>query len=292
MSLGSWTTIVGHLQGDISYTLRKILVTSIYIDFELILFGEKWPEVDLAFEYRFSDKDTWFTDAVIIGSTSNYLKGNKLLGLTVSKYGTTHSIRWKYSDNNLIYGQEPQIRLRVLPRIRVFSSAGKNYHSVSSEYGESLVDLDGVSRHDCIGINNSGQYMCLGSSTFYIIDSLDTEEESTSSYSSSSSSLAGCEGVYCAVDFTSDILANGEYNWTGGYYNSLPIYHNGNYYLSFWGGVWRISFSPPSGGPATIYYATSITSCPEAVYSFMGPPVPEGNIYVGDCSISSSSSLS
>ena len=178
MSLGDWITVAGNLQGDVSYNLRKILVTPIYADFELILLGEKWPEVDLAFEYRFSDKDTWSTDAVIIGSTSTYLKENKLFGLTISKYGTTHSIRWKYSDNNLIYGQNPQIRLRMLPKIRVLSSAGSNYHSVSYAC---TVSLDGISRHNCVGINNSGQYMCLGSSTFYVIDSLDTEEESTSS---------------------------------------------------------------------------------------------------------------
>jgi len=187
MSTGDWTTLVGSLQGDVSYLIRKTLVTPVYIDFELILFGEKWPEVDMAFEYRVSEKEQWLEDAIIISTTANYLKDNKMLGLGISKYGTTHSLRWKYSDNNLIYGQQPQIRLRVLPRIRVFSSAGVDYHTISSEYGESLINFDGMSRHNCTGINNSGQYMCLGAHSFYVLDSLDTEEESTSSSSSSTS---------------------------------------------------------------------------------------------------------
>ena len=161
MSISNWKNLKGHVQGDISYNLRKSSLTDVYIELDLIAFGEKWTEFDIAFEYRPDERDEWRSDAVITQTTANYLRGNKLYGLSASKYGSVNSIRWKYSENNLFYSNVPQIRIRVLPRIRTFSSAEATYgiHSVSYAYGDSLVDLDGISRHKCIGINNIGQYI-------------------------------------------------------------------------------------------------------------------------------------
>jgi len=187
MSIDNWTILKGHLQGDISYDLRKVLTTAIYVELELVAFGEKWKEFDIAFEYRLNEKETWKEDAIITETSASYLRGNRLYGLTASKDGITHTIIWKYSENNILYSAVPQIRLRFLPRVRMFGTINSN-HSISTLYGDSLINLDGISRHDCIGIDNSGNYMCLGSHSFYIIDDLDTEEESTSSYSSSSGS--------------------------------------------------------------------------------------------------------
>jgi hypothetical protein len=184
MSTSNWTTIKGNFQGDISYSLRKVLVTPVYIDLELTIFGERWEEVDIGFEYRLNNKEEWKSDAIIVQSTSKYLRGNKLFGLSVSKYGEIHTIQWKYSENNLFFSNTPQIKLNVLPRIRVFSSSGV-YNQVSSVYGDGLTDLKGQTRHRAIGVNESGQYMCLGQDVFYIIDSLEDEEYSTSSDSSS-----------------------------------------------------------------------------------------------------------
>ena len=192
MSYGNWTTVSGGIQGDISYNLRKTLVTPIYALFELNSFGEKWQEFDLAFEYRENEKEEWMEDAVITETSANYLRGNKLYGLKVGKYGEINTIIWKYSDNNLIYGSVPQIRLRFLPRIRLFSNAASNY-TIASLYGESLINLDGLSENNIVGINQKGQYMGIGSNVFYIMEDLGSESsESSSSYienwSSSSSS--------------------------------------------------------------------------------------------------------
>ena len=187
MSVGNWKNISGYLQGDISYDLRKVLVTPIYIEFELTAFGERWQSFDIAFEYRADEREEWLSNAVITETTAEFLRSNKLYGLTASKYGETHKIVWQYSGNDLFYSDTPQIRLRFLPRVRVFSSG--SYHSISSVYGEGLADLDGLSRHNCIGIDQNGNYMCVGASVFYIIDSLDAEEYSSSSSSSSSSSI-------------------------------------------------------------------------------------------------------
>ena len=187
MSIGNWKIMRGFLQGDISYELRKTLVTPSYATFELVAFGEKWKEFDIIFEYRINNVAKWRDDASIIESSSKYLDGNKIYGLKASNAGETNIITWKYSNNGLSYGSVPQIRLRFLPRVRAFGTSGK-YHSIASLYGYSFSDLNGLSHHNCIGINGDGNYMCLGEHNFYIIDSLDAADESTSSSSSSSSS--------------------------------------------------------------------------------------------------------
>lgn len=181
---GNWTTISGYLQGDISYNLRKVLVTSVYAEFELTAFGERWEEFDIAFEYRLDERDNWLEDAVISETSAKYLRGNKLYGLAAAKYGEVNTIIWKYSDNNLIYGSVPQIRLRVLPRIRVFGNTNSNYTTVSV-YGDSLLNLEGLSEYNIIGIDQSGMHMGIGSNVFYIMDDLGSESSSSSSSSSS-----------------------------------------------------------------------------------------------------------
>ena len=46
-------------------------------------------------------------------------------------------------------------------------------HSISSVYGDSFVDLNGLSSHKCIGIDGEGKYMCVDTSSFYILESLE-----------------------------------------------------------------------------------------------------------------------
>ena len=96
--------INSNLQGDVSYDIRKIFVSSAYIDFELTIFSERFSEVDVAFEYRLNDKDTWKEDALVIQTGANYLKGNCLYGLMCSSSGSINLIRWQYPSNNLVYG--------------------------------------------------------------------------------------------------------------------------------------------------------------------------------------------
>jgi len=189
MSVGNWDNIGCHLQGDISYDFKKVLVDPVYVKFELVAFGEKWKNFDIAFEYRLNETQRWREDALIVETSASYLKDNKMYGLNASKYGSTNIIKWKYSTNNLLYGSVPQIRIRFLPRLRIFGSSGQ-YHSIVSLYGDSLIDFEGLSQHNCVGINNDGNYICLGSHSIYIIDSLDVEKGSSSSESSSNSSAS------------------------------------------------------------------------------------------------------
>ena len=172
MSVSNWTTIKSIIQGDISYSLRKSLVTNSYVDLDLIAMSEKWQSFDMAFEYRLSSKDEWRMDASITATSGEYLRDNKILGMSSSQYGITNSIRWKYSDNNILYSDSPEVRIRILPRIKVFSEANTNY-MISSVYGDSLVEFNSQSEHKCVNINNSGQYICLNAISIYIMDSLD-----------------------------------------------------------------------------------------------------------------------
>ena len=97
--LGNWKIVSSSVQGDISYELRKIFVTPIYVDLELTIYSDRFAFVDILFEYRENERDAWRQDAIITQTTTKYLRGNRLLGLTASQYGETHSIRWKYSVN-------------------------------------------------------------------------------------------------------------------------------------------------------------------------------------------------
>jgi len=171
MNYGDWTTLSGYLQGDISYELSRVSATNTYVDLQLVAFGDKWTEFDIAFEYRPDDKTGWLEDASITQTTSNHIRGNKLYGLSASTDGYVNSIRWQYSDNSLIFGTTPQVRIRFLPRVRVFGSSNSNY-SIASLYGDSLINFDGIYGHHCIGKDNSNRYMCINSSSFYILDSL------------------------------------------------------------------------------------------------------------------------
>lgn len=176
--IGNWTTINGYVQGDISYNLRKVLVTPVYVEFEMTAFGEKWQEFDIAFEYRLNDRSEWLEDAVIIETTADYLRGNKIYGLRSSKDGEVNTILWKYSDNNLFYGSVPQIRLRVLPRIRLFGNTSSNYTIVEA-YGDSLLNLDGISGYNIVGLDQSGRYMGVEDSVFYVMDDLESSSSSS-----------------------------------------------------------------------------------------------------------------
>jgi hypothetical protein len=98
----------------------------VYLNCELVAYSEKWTAFDLAFEYRVDSRDEWQTDAVISSTSASYLKGNRLFGLASSQYGETHTIQWKYSANDVLFGTTPQIRIRILPRARIFGSSTLN----------------------------------------------------------------------------------------------------------------------------------------------------------------------
>jgi len=166
-----WITTATAIQGDISYDFRTSAVTPQYVDFDLVAFGEAWYGFDIAFEYRRNNREAWLTDAIITGSSSDYVKGNRILGLSTSKSGTSHSIRWKYSDNHVLYGSDIDVRIRVLPRTQTYGKA-RNIGNVVSNYGDSLISLNNIGENICIGRNNAGQYICITETLIYILDNL------------------------------------------------------------------------------------------------------------------------
>jgi hypothetical protein len=155
---------------------------------------EKLQSFDMSFEYRLSYQDEWRYDASIIATSGSYLRENKILGMLSSKNGVTNTLRWKYINNGILYSDYPEIRIRILPRVKVFSEANSNY-VISSIYGDSLVQFNNQSSHKCININNSGQYICLDPTSIYIMDSLD-DDSSIYSYS-------GLSNPSCAIQINS-----------------------------------------------------------------------------------------
>ena len=104
MATGEWKIGSKMVQGDFSYSLTIEAVYRDKIVYTLVVFSEKWDNVDLAFEYRRENDEQWRTNARIVKATSRYLIGNKLYDLSTSDIGSTHTLEWKYSKNECSYG--------------------------------------------------------------------------------------------------------------------------------------------------------------------------------------------
>jgi len=102
--------------------------------------------------------------------------------------------------------------------------------------------------------------------------------------------LRGCEDTYCAQDFTTANI-NGSYIWTGGYYNSKPVYNNGTYNLWYspvlTSYYWAVSGDVGDPQNQWVTSKDDALGCPDGAY--VGEA---GNMYEGECSSSSSSSSS
>jgi len=192
------------VQGDFSYVISPSTVTSSYIDFYIRIFSEKWSHVDIAFEYKSDENSSFNTDAAITSTDATFLNENKLYGLPACASGESSLIRWKYGDNNIDYGNNTIIRIRSLPRVRIFSEANSSYCS-STAYGQHLSDFNFSTTHKVIGLNDSGQYMAVDSTSFYILDSLNGSRRYT--YSGLSNPVHAIQinsGRYIVVDRDND----------------------------------------------------------------------------------------
>jgi hypothetical protein len=171
MSYSTYTNLSGLSLGETAFSLEKAKVTASYIDFNLTVYGNPWNTVDIAFEYRYDDYDQWRTDAVIIGSQSEYIEQNKLLGIPSSDQGVVTQFRWKYPSNNITEGMKIELRLRLLPRTQNYSCFD-NKTVISEAYGESFYDYVGSIDKKCIRKDLYGRYICLDDTSISIYESL------------------------------------------------------------------------------------------------------------------------
>ena len=157
----NWTTTGGFIQGDVAITLERSKVYTDIVEFNITGYSQKWTKYDVSFEYRKDPRDEWKYDSSIIFAQSEYVSGNKIFGLDASVNGEIRSFKWKYVDNAIFYGELPEVRISVIPRVRSFSTSN-NGHVVSEAFSDSKVDVATYStNYRVIGSNNQGDYICL-----------------------------------------------------------------------------------------------------------------------------------
>lgn len=156
----AWNSISGLVQGDISYAFRTSALSNSTVDFAMVAYSEKWTKFDISFEFRAKREETWRKDAFLILSNANKIDGNKVIGLDASKYGAINLIRWDFAKNAITYGENIEVKINILPRVKHFSSS--TLCSISSHvYGSQLSDIDRITTEVIIlNLNNDGNYIC------------------------------------------------------------------------------------------------------------------------------------
>lgn len=171
----AWNSISGIVQGDITYTFRATALSNSDADFTMIAYSEKWDKLDISFEFRAKKEETWRKDAFLTISNANKIDGNRVIGLDASKYGAINIIRWSFTKNAITYGENIEVRVNILPRIKQFSTS-RTSHIASQVYGRQWASVDAISNNaKILNINNDGKYIMADNSVIYIRESPDGE---------------------------------------------------------------------------------------------------------------------
>jgi len=176
MAFTNWTVNNSNIQGDLNIHLEVGRVYQNFVELNLLAFSSKFNKFDIAIEYKKNGR--WYTDTRIITENADYIKNNKLFGLQSINSGYLNKIIWNYSKNHIQMGENIEIRIRILPRIKQFSKA-LSLNLETEVYGNNKVDLiSKTSNYNILGTNNYGQYIVSkyfsnDAKRLYILDSFD-----------------------------------------------------------------------------------------------------------------------
>ncbi len=165
-------TISSIINGDISYSLNISSINTEYVDIHIIAYSKRWTNFDASIEYRLHTEDAWKKNISISYSNCSVVDGNTLFNLSCSEYGSTNIVRWSYKNNKFVFGDDVQVRLNILPRIRNYGK-NLNNHIVSELYGGHSSSLIHNSSIKCIGTNLNGQYICIDNTSVFIRNTID-----------------------------------------------------------------------------------------------------------------------
>jgi hypothetical protein len=167
-----WTTEEISVSGDLSYALKRGEINQNYVDIDLVAYSDRWSNFDAVFEFREREGAEWRSDAVILFSTANSIDKNRLRDISCSSSGDLNMIRWAYPKNGLKYGQNPDIRLKILPRYLNFSTSLVS-GIVSENSGiNTAIFVDSSTSVTPININQSGQIIARTSNEIRVYDDL------------------------------------------------------------------------------------------------------------------------
>ena len=188
-------------RGDVSWDISLIHGSDngSRTDLNLTMTSGGYPSIDVSFEYRLGFGDKWKEDAVISISSSGYVSGNIIRGLPASADGETTRIRWEYEDNKLSSGSTCDIRLRILPSIMSFSRCGM-FTSVEIHGDSQRPRLEAVLPFNVIGIDSSGNFICLGTNRIFGVNKDGDEQFEITGLSAPSYACEKEAGVFIIAD--------------------------------------------------------------------------------------------
>jgi hypothetical protein len=156
------------LEGDIDYELNVSSVCSEYVEFELLLFSERFAQVDAVFEYKPSGGAAWRSDAILMASC---VDGNKLLKLSCGSTGSIKVFRWFYSRNNMARGDNCEVRLQIAPTINVLlDSNGYTNSEIISAIG-SHAESSPIS-YKVVNFGFDRHRLCITDTQFIVLSNL------------------------------------------------------------------------------------------------------------------------
>jgi hypothetical protein len=179
-----WSTNSLLVSGDLSYSFKLGTINNNYIDIEITAYSSKWSNFDAEIQYRRYNGDEWRSDIQILFSTANSVDNNILRKLSCSSTGGLNTVRWDYKSNNLNYGETPEIKIKVLPQYRSFSTS-KSCNVISKNSGINYASfIDSSKTVIPTNTNNAGNiiaftatqariYSGLNSSPTYSLSGLD-----------------------------------------------------------------------------------------------------------------------
>lgn len=157
---GNSTTGV-HLYGDVSYSIWPIPFSarSGSIDLMLNLFSTKHTSASVRISYRTKQTDPWSGDMFLI-CNNTISKNGVLYGLSTSREGDTHTVKWCYSSNAISAGDTCQLRIEVLPAVTRSIQIVDDKTLIETSVGSSYKAARGtVPFGRFIRIDNGGDYI-------------------------------------------------------------------------------------------------------------------------------------
>jgi hypothetical protein len=112
----------------------------------------------------------------ILYSTANSLDKNRLRNLLCAPKGSLNLIRWDYRKNGLKYGENPDIRLKILPKYLNFSTSSVAKMMSKTGGVNEAEFIDSSTSIQPININQSGQIIGLRSDSIVIKEELSGSE--------------------------------------------------------------------------------------------------------------------
>ena len=159
-------------QGDVFVSFELIKTkTKGLSEIRAILYGEAFPFLDIALEYRLSEFDEWKTDAKISSGPNLGIEGNIFRGLQCSSSGTEYSIYWNHLANGLPDGNKCEIRLKPLHSPVVFLSSNFGVYVERPITNELEASLDNFA----VNTNRSGDYICMTETSMDVVSREDKQ---------------------------------------------------------------------------------------------------------------------